>query len=339
MKTVLSTMAVWGALTAAASYGQPEAKKPAEENRTGAAAYDYFKEPYRSQFVKDWENEVNRVKALIASQKAQIAGHKARAKAEAATRSREAKAKLEASERGGNSRESIARQRKGLAEAADKAARTANSSLGYKLRDLGKWETELSDLEKNDPPYLRRMPSEGNWSVGDFGVGGYVVHVLQVIDKDTFIGGTDGRDKPVMFRGFSTEGHIDDRPAMITPPIHVTGTVTYQTALGGTKTVLVAEPFDLDSLKASDEEIAARRAKRESEAARKAAEEAAQQAAIEAAKWRTWTTADGKHKVEAEFVKLILGTLTLEKKDGTTVDVKLDILCPEDKEYLEGLKQ
>ena len=57
---------------------------------------------------------------------------------------------------------------------------------------------------------------------------------------------------------------------------------------------------------------------------------------IEAAKWRTWATADGKHKVEAKFITYVGGTVILEKKDGTTVDVQLDILCPEDQEYVKN---
>jgi hypothetical protein len=57
--------------------------------------------------------------------------------------------------------------------------------------------------------------------------------------------------------------------------------------------------------------------------------------AIEAAKWRTWTTADGKHKVEAEFVKFTAGTVTLEKRDGTTVDVKLAVLCLDDQDFVK----
>jgi len=61
-------------------------------------------------------------------------------------------------------------------------------------------------------------------------------------------------------------------------------------------------------------------------------------AEIEAAKWRTWQTADGKFKVEAKFVKCAFGTLTLEKKDSTTVDVNLDILCPDDQEFVKRRK-
>jgi hypothetical protein len=51
--------------------------------------------------------------------------------------------------------------------------------------------------------------------------------------------------------------------------------------------------------------------------------------------WRTWKTADGKFTTEGKFVKYALGVVTLEKRDGTTADVKLSILCAEDQEYVK----
>ena len=59
---------------------------------------------------------------------------------------------------------------------------------------------------------------------------------------------------------------------------------------------------------------------------------------IDEAKSRIWTTADGKHKIEATFVKLNAGAVTLKKKDGSTVDVKLSILCLDDKDYVKQRK-
>lgn len=59
-------------------------------------------------------------------------------------------------------------------------------------------------------------------------------------------------------------------------------------------------------------------------------------AAPDAAKWRPWITADGKYKLEAKFVKFLDGKVTLEKKDGTTVGVKLDILSQQDQDFVTG---
>jgi hypothetical protein len=57
-----------------------------------------------------------------------------------------------------------------------------------------------------------------------------------------------------------------------------------------------------------------------------------------AAKWRTWTTRDGKYQVEAKLLKYASGMLTLEKKDGTTVDVKLELLCADDRDFVTQQK-
>jgi hypothetical protein len=56
---------------------------------------------------------------------------------------------------------------------------------------------------------------------------------------------------------------------------------------------------------------------------------------LEAAKYRTWTSSDGKYNVEAKFIKLAGGGfLTLEMKDGTTVDVKMESLSPGDRDFV-----
>lgn len=66
--------------------------------------------------------------------------------------------------------------------------------------------------------------------------------------------------------------------------------------------------------------------------------DASEDLATEAAKWRTWTTRDGKYTLEAKFVKYAVNTLTLEKRDGTTVNVKLEVLCAEDQDFVRQRK-
>jgi hypothetical protein len=72
--------------------------------------------------------------------------------------------------------------------------------------------------------------------------------------------------------------------------------------------------------------------KRVEEEQRRRAEE--QERLAEEAEYRTWKTADGKYSVEANFIKFAAGILTLEKRDGSTVDVKLDILSPDDQDFV-----
>ena len=51
---------------------------------------------------------------------------------------------------------------------------------------------------------------------------------------------------------------------------------------------------------------------------------------------RTWTSANGTHKTEAEFIKVSADgkTVTIRKTDGTNSDVPLDKLSKEDQEYV-----
>jgi len=53
------------------------------------------------------------------------------------------------------------------------------------------------------------------------------------------------------------------------------------------------------------------------------------------ARTRTWTSADGEFIAQARFVKSDLTTVTLEKMDGTVVNVPLEELCEEDKTFIE----
>lgn len=54
--------------------------------------------------------------------------------------------------------------------------------------------------------------------------------------------------------------------------------------------------------------------------------------------WRTWTTANGKFTVEAKLLSIANGKVKLEKRNGTTVDVKLDVLSLEDQDFIDEWK-
>ena len=51
---------------------------------------------------------------------------------------------------------------------------------------------------------------------------------------------------------------------------------------------------------------------------------------------RTWTSADGRFTVEAEFVKAIAGVVTLRTQSGGEVDVPMEKLSEEDRQFLLG---
>lgn len=84
-----------------------------------------------------------------------------------------------------------------------------------------------------------------------------------------------------------------------------------------------------------EEELARARAVQEAMKELKAAE---QQKAIEDAKWKTWMSAGGGFRVEAKFVKFVNGTVTLERKDGTTFDVSIDKLSADDQDFIKNRK-
>lgn len=55
--------------------------------------------------------------------------------------------------------------------------------------------------------------------------------------------------------------------------------------------------------------------------------------------FREWTTADGKFKVEAQFVGKLGSTVRLERKDtGNVVSIPLEKLSDVDQAYVKGLR-
>ena len=60
---------------------------------------------------------------------------------------------------------------------------------------------------------------------------------------------------------------------------------------------------------------------------------------IAAAEQRTWTDSTGKHRVEAEFVKMANGQVTLLRADGREVKLPLAKLSKEDQKYIERLRR
>ncbi len=60
----------------------------------------------------------------------------------------------------------------------------------------------------------------------------------------------DDKDQLVMVLGVSTEGLTDDDGKVLNGIFEVSDTVTYPTAIGGSKTVLVLEPFNTKAVEA-----------------------------------------------------------------------------------------
>jgi len=151
----------------------------------------------------------------------------------------------------------------------------------------------------------------------------------------------DKKDDVLLLHGLDCSKVVDGDRFILQLPFVVPRTYTYTTVSGAAKTVILVECDQQAVAKAfasHAEKTLAETRKREEALAKARQEEAARRKAIEDAKWRTWTSADGKHRLDGKFVGCVGGMLRLEKKDGTTLDVKLASLCSEDQEFVQQRK-
>ena len=58
------------------------------------------------------------------------------------------------------------------------------------------------------------------------------------------------------------------------------------------------------------------------------------QEAIEKAKWRTWTDSTGTHKTYAKYSGISFGKVKLVKEDGSAVQLPLEKLSGDDREWI-----
>lgn len=56
---------------------------------------------------------------------------------------------------------------------------------------------------------------------------------------------------------------------------------------------------------------------------------------VEKAKWRSWTSADGKNTIHAQLVKTLGNTVYLKKDDGKIIEIQKDVLCDGDKKWID----
>jgi hypothetical protein len=112
---------------------------------------------------------------------------------------------------------------------------------------------EIKSINKRESFVFPNL--SGNMKVGDFGVFfGNKIRVSQIIDAKTMraelVDPRVGVNKRinVMVRGMSTSGMVDDQTFACDTVFEVTGTETYNTAIGGTQTVFVLKPLDTDPI-------------------------------------------------------------------------------------------
>lgn len=135
-----------------------------------------------------------------------------------------------------------------------------------------KIDARIADIENGRALCLPALP--GRYKVGEVGRFAATVSVVQIIDGQTMIvRGTISSELSSALAEFNGDGETDirrtrslvawlkGRPTAGLPTgavvdlkeavLEVTGTKTYETTAGTTRTVLVLEPFDLEPVKAA----------------------------------------------------------------------------------------
>lgn len=210
------------------------------------------------------------------------------------------------------------------------------------LQSPGDYRKQIADLKKQNifHPRVADLPMDRAPKVGDAGrlVLGRL-KVVQVVDADNVIGeivwyqsaaraatlrgGTQVVDQQnesryeVVWLTVPTQGMVDGKLHRTNQLFFVSGSRTYDTA-AGTNTVL-----RFQAIEATEDELRGAYAEYVAE----------QQKRAEAKLWRTWTTADGKFKIEAKFIAFRNDRVVLEKRDGKQVGVPPARLSEADRAY------
>jgi len=187
------------------------------------------------------------------------------------------------------SRESKSERVQSCVRAVDKAQSRLN-----KARDVANFVPELEELD-----------------VGKFGTWNYQFTVLQVIGPAEMLASVQGQT--VLIMGLSTQGVVDGLDVRSSGLFEVSGTQTYETALGLTNTVLVFKTLDLKAARPIMDKLI-------SEAV----------AADKRLRMRTWSDRSGKHSVDAVFVEYKGGKVRLEKAGGKLITLPLSRLSTAD---------
>jgi len=119
-------------------------------------------------------------------------------------------------------------------------------------------------------------------------------------------------------------------------------TVTYRVREGDPQPLLATLDGEVAWVNSRAANEIATQGQREIEAQQQAAEteKAKEHARLEAAEreasFRTWTDATGQFSVEARYVKRAMDTVTLERRDGTTIDVPFAKLSTTDQSFVRS---
>lgn len=120
-------------------------------------------------------------------------------------------------------------------------------------------------------------------------------------------------------------GVIDGQNVTLKSVFRVTGTKQYTTAIGGSKTVFMLEPFDIAPI--------VERLKAEA-----AANKPAEPKPDAVPEFREWSDATGQFKLTARLISVADGKVKLEKQDGSVANVPVDKLSEADQKVVAHLE-
>lgn len=141
-----------------------------------------------------------------------------------------------------------------LSQAKRARGKLSRSARQSRLESIREKEQRLREAMERveriaDPKYVPEFfgPERGV-KVGWIGRFPRNARILQVLNDHEVIveANLNGSDETVWLSGTDTAGLTDDKTVELEQPFRLTGTKTYQNALGGSRTVLRAEPFDIE---------------------------------------------------------------------------------------------
>lgn len=173
-----------------------------------------------------------------------------------------------------------------------------------------------------------------DFQIGDWGCTTAQFSVLNKISKtECLVLARAENPAAMLLRGLDMSKVTDGAQFVLQHPVVIQTTYSYTAVSGSKKTVVVLAANDTKLAEVTAKIRAAAEAERLAEKAKQDAIQATKQR-IEDAKRRTWTSADGSFTVDAKFVGLISGMVTLEKGDGKTISVNLNQLSQEDQDFI-----
>jgi hypothetical protein len=199
----------------------------------------------------------------------------------------------------------------------DEVKRKAIAKTEETINEIDEVVRRLEDRDKGLAVFLsvggpELVPNR----VGDIGYVGRV-EVKQIASPTEFH--TYVEEKRVAIRGFDTSGIVNGSIVNV-GMMFVSGTETYNTAIGGTNTIFVLRKVPLEvlikNLALPTVSIPA--------------------ASQEKTLFRIWTDVTGKFKVEAKLLKETddMAKVVLEKRDGTAIEVPVTNLSAADQAHL-----